>query len=513
MIELATASLSPPGVSLAAMVTPPAPDEVANGPGRPLTRRRFLAGVAVSTAGLVACAADPRPTALALASATGSATPGRSPRGTDAAGTDVVATGTPAVTQSPTASTQATAGPTVAGGPGRILYRDAALADGRSPDLRVGVSILVTDGRITWIRPSDAEEDPGRRDGLEVVDASGATVVPGMVDAHSHVTGPGGTNWIARFSDPPDRLLAYAEDNGRLLTGAGVRWARDVGAPRGVDPVDGRDRALSLGIRDRWEGRRDRPRVRAAGTWIFKEGTGLAGMVVEVGDADGLVAAALAQLDDGADLVKIYLDGPDPAVSPWTVAEVRRLVEAVHARGARLTAHSSRLDGARVGAEAGVDALEHGFELDGDTCRTMASRGVFLVSTLTVMRSWLTFARTTRTERFASPEGRRTIEERLERALASVRTAHRSGVAIAAGTDFGGGSPRANQLAWEVESLVSAGLQPWEALGAATWRGGELLRESDAGVIREGGPADFFLVHGDPLSDPAALWRVWRVAW
>jgi len=93
-----------------------------------------------------------------------------------------------------------------------------------------------------------------------------------------------------------------------------------------------------------------------------------------------------------------------------------------------------------------------------------------------------------------------------------MRIAHRAGVAICAGTDFGGGSPRANQLAWEVQSLVEAGLEPWDALAAATWRGGELLGEPDAGVIREGGPADFFLVHGDPLSDPAALWRVWKVA-
>lgn len=83
----------------------------------------------------------------------------------------------------------------------------------------------------------------------------------------------------------------------------------------------------------------------------------------------------------------------------------------------------------------------------------------------------------------------------------------------AGGTDFGGGSLRANQLAWEVEALVGAGLEPWEALAAATWRGGELLGESGAGSIVEGGAADFFLVHGDPLSDPAALWRVWRVAW
>ena len=86
-------------------------------------------------------------------------------------------------------------------------------------------------------------------------------------------------------------------------------------------------------------------------------------------------------------------------------------------------------------------------------------------------------------------------------------------MAIATGTDFGGGSTRANQLAWEVEWLVAAGLEPWEALGAATWRGGELLGEPEAGVLREGGPADLVLVHGDPLSDPTALWRVWHVAW
>jgi hypothetical protein len=60
---------------------------------------------------------------------------------------------------------------------------------------------------------------------------------------------------------------------------------------------------------------------------------------------------------------------------------------------------------------------------------------------------------------------------------------------------------------------VDAGLESYEALAAATRRGGELLGEADAGVVREGGPADFFLAYGDPLSDPSALWRVWRAAW
>jgi len=105
-----------------------------------------------------------------------------------------------------------------------------------------------------------------------------------------------------------------------------------------------------------------------------------------------------------------------------------------------------------------------------------------------------------------SSNGRR----RQERAFA-LRIA--PGVLIAAGTDFGGGSTRANQLAWKVECLVDAGLDPLEALAATSWRGGSVSGDPDAGVVREGGPADFILVHGDPLSDPTALSRVWRVAW
>ena len=69
---------------------------------------------------------------------------------------------------------------------------------------------------------------------------------------------------------------------------------------------------------------------------------------------------------------------------------------------------------------------------------------------------------------------------------------------------------RAGHLAWEVECLVDAGLEPWEALGAATWRGGDVLGDARAGRIAVGDPAHFTAVHGDPLTEPAALWRVWH---
>jgi imidazolonepropionase-like amidohydrolase len=391
-----------------------------------------------------------------------------------------------------------------------VLYRDAALADATGPDLRLGVSLLVVDDRIAWIRPSDDEPDPGPD--VEVVDASGCTIVPGLVDSHSHLTLPGGAHWIDRGFDSAETLLKVAEDNARLQRAAGVRWARDVGSPRRTDPVDGRTRALALGVRDRWAGRRVYPYVRAAGTWITRTGSLPSDLSVEIDHGADLVDAVSEQLEDGADLVKLYLDGPDRETAPFTVDEVRAVVSHAHSRGARVTAHSGLLPGARVGAEAGVDSLEHGFQLDADVAALMAANRVALVSTLAVMESWRSFGRTTSLPRFASPAGASQIAGRREWAHESVRLAAKAGVLIAAGTDFGGGSLRANQLAWEVECLVTAGLQPWQALAAATRHGGELLGEPDAGVIREGGPADLVLLHGDPYSDPSSLWRVWRVA-
>src|SRR5690554_3126220 len=207
------------------------------------------------------------------------------------------------------------------GGMPRTLYRDAALADGTGPDLRVGVSLLVDGDRIEWIRPADDEPDPGPD--VTVIDASGCTIVPGMVDSHSHLTLPGGAHWIQRGFDPPERLLQVAEHNARLLRSAGVRWVRDVGSPVATDPVDGRTRALALGIRDRWAGKREYPYVRAAGSWVARAGVLPHGLGVEVEDGDGLLKEATGQLDDGADLVKLYLDGPDPETSPFTVDEVR----------------------------------------------------------------------------------------------------------------------------------------------------------------------------------------------
>lgn len=380
-----------------------------------------------------------------------------------------------------------------------LVLHDAALADGTSDRLRTGVSLRVEDGLIAWIRPADEADLTD----AEVVDAGGAVIVPAMVDSHSHLTLQGGSHWIARGDDDTRVLRDVARHNAKRLVQAGILWARDVGAPmRDGSP-------LSIAVRDELSGRPGQPYIRVAGTWIGK--TGYPALWITV-DGAGLKDAALAQLDLGTDFVKIYMDAPGGVQeSPFSVADLGAAVAAVHARGARVACHSGYLDGARVAAEAGVDSIEHGMELDEDTVRAMKRNDVTLVSTLSVFASWETFARTTAIDRFAAPEGRQRIVKRKEGAYAAVALARRAGVRIATGSDFGGGSVRAGHLAWEVELLVGAGLEPHEALAAATRNGGTLLGHDHAGRVEEGLPADLVLVHGDPLSDARALWRVWSV--
>src|SRR5256886_3762407 len=334
--------------------------------------------------------------------------------------------------------------------PRPTLYRDAALADLAGPSLRKGVSVLVANRRITWLRAT-SDELP-LPPNVRIIDAGGSTIVPGMVDAHSHLTLPGGSHWMDRGADPPEELLEVAEHNGDLLGRAGVRWVRDVGSPLAVDPRDGRKRALALRVRERWRSNPDRPRVRVAGTWIGHSGVLTGGLAIEADDGPALLKAASTQLEDGADFLKLYLDGPKKEEAPWTTEDVQTVVELAHGRGAKVTAHSGFLVGARVGIDAGVDSIEHGFELDSDVVAKMGRQGTFLVSTLAIFRSWASFAQTTTLPRFVSDEGKERMASRRERAIESVRLAYRAGVRIAAGTDFGRGTARANPLALGVQS-------------------------------------------------------------
>ncbi len=349
------------------------------------------------------------------------------------------------------------------------------------------------DGLLHYVGPDDGAPEAT---GAEIVDASGATIVPGLVDCHAHFTGLGGANWITRFGDPEADLLARGAEAARDLARMGILTARDVGAPR----------RLNLRIRDTHRGKVDAPTIIAAGTWLARRDK-FPAFVVFVDSGEELRRAAIAEMDAGADFVKIAVDtGRTGEEVTFTVDELKPTVSAVHERGKRITAHAQG-QGAAVAVDAGVDSIEHGFGVDAATAAKMAGHAT-LVATLSVLESFLGFAATDG-GRFAESKG--ASAALLEQALGVVRVAKKAGVRIATGSDFGGGSVRPGHLAWEVEMLVRAGLEPHEALASATWIGGELLAIKDAGTVREGGPADVLLVHGDPLSDPAVLWRVWRV--
>ena len=197
-----------------------------------------------------------------------------------------------------------------------LLLHGAALADGTGPELQTSVSVLVAGGEVAGIFHGEVPAEA--RESAEVIDASGATIVPSFVDCHSHLTLPGGAHWIDRGADPTAELEKAAERNAALLVASGVRWVRDVGSPRRADTPDGRERALALSLRDQWQGRPEFPYIRAAGTWLTKTGSLPAGLAVEAADADALLAAELGKLDDGANLIKLYLDGPDAGVAPWS---------------------------------------------------------------------------------------------------------------------------------------------------------------------------------------------------
>ena len=359
-----------------------------------ISRRRILQiGALTPAAFLAACAETLLPSPSPRPSATATLEPVASPTATHPT---PVPSPTPAPSPAPVAP---------------VLYRGAALADGRSATLQRNVSVLTENGIVRWIRPTGGEESAS---GATVIDAAGATIVPGLVDAHTHLTGAGGVNWIARFNDPPATLAATGEANAALAWRSGVRWVRDLGAPIVTDPVDGQVRAASLGVRDRLRGKPGFPEIRAAGSWVTRAGSLSGRISAEAANADQLLAVALQQLDQGADLVKLYLESPGGAPA-WSIAETRRVVDAVHARGARVAAHAGRIRDIQTGVEAGVDTIEHGTELDAYTARRMREQGTILVSTLTVFHSWLSFGATTTVPFFAAPSSRARVQRPARR--------------------------------------------------------------------------------------------------
>jgi imidazolonepropionase-like amidohydrolase len=340
------------------------------------------------------------------------------------------------------------------------------LAGGRYFDARAGVLrpngfIVSRGGRIVAIHPpSDRWTPPA---GARVVSAEGRTILPGLIDAHVHLTLAG---------DP----LA----NARATLRAGFTTVADLGS------------AADAGLRLRDSlaaGRAPGPGVIAAGSWI-----GARGGVCEFGGATVSSAAeagarARSDLAAGADLLKVCVTGwPAEAVAhPDSVQFGGPMLSAVMEAGAGakrpVYAHAIGRAGALLAAGTGVRALAHTPIVDSAGAARLRATGVRVISTLATL----------------------TAGETGPAVLASFRLLHGAGVPIVLGTDAGVLAHGEN--AKELVALVEAGLSPLEALRAATVSAADLLGVAGLGAIEVGAPADFVLVEGDPLADVRVVLR------
>jgi imidazolonepropionase-like amidohydrolase len=396
-------------------------------------------------------------------------------------------------------------------GPASLTGSRFAVAGDRVFDTRAGAwadgtVVLVEDQVIAGISRSAP-------DGWPVLEMPGASLLPGLIDAHTHVLLRSSWNELelARqmVEENPGHRAARAVQAMSIAVRHGFTTIRDLGT-EGAGYFD-------VGLRDAArEGIVPGPRMLVAGPAIRSTGrypvTGLQhSMTFPVGIDSCTGAAACretvrTQVAYGIDCLKIYVserfdepsgeeDYPDgPLV--WTDEEVRALVDEAHRQGIPVAAHSLTLSGAKMAVAAGVDSIEHGFAISADLAADMAARGTALVPTLLVTREH-------------AAHGSQ-ISER-------VRAAHdrsfvnclEAGVRIVLGTDVGGFEWTRVPQADEFTLMTRLGMSTADALRAGTQRAAELLGlAGTAGVIEPGAAADIVAVTGDPLQDIECLQQV-----
>jgi imidazolonepropionase-like amidohydrolase len=396
-------------------------------------------------------------------------------------------------------------------GPASLTGSRFAVAGDRVFDTRAGAwadgtVVLVEDQVIAGISRSAP-------DGWPVLEMPGASLLPGLIDAHTHVLLRSSWNELelARqmVEENPGHRAASAVQAMSIAVRHGFTTIRDLGT-EGAGYFD-------VGLRDAArEGIVPGPRMLVAGPAIRSTGrypvTGLQhSMTFPVGIDSCTGAAACretvrTQVAYGIDCLKIYVserfdepsgeeDYPDgPLV--WTDEEVRALVDEAHRQGIPVAAHSLTLSGAKMAVAAGVDSIEHGFAISADLAADMAARGTALVPTLLVTREH-------------AAHGSQ-ISER-------VRAAHDrsfvncldAGVRIVLGTDVGGFEWTRVPQADEFTLMTRLGMSTADALRAGTQRAAELLGlAGTAGVIEPGAAADIVAVTGDPLQDIECLQQV-----
>ena len=323
-------------------------------------------------------------------------------------------------------------------------------------------------------------------------------MIPGLMDCHVHYSGPGGPEWIARFTDPLSEISMRAVELAEASLRSGVTTARDVGAPQRV--------SIRLAQKAR-AGEIRAPNIRAAGTWIAHRGTYVS-FARHFGEPAELRDAIRTEIEEGADLIKVALAGWNEGARPEGASEIpfdEKLlavaVEEAHKRGFKIACHANDRISCRIAAQSGVDSIEHGMFLEATDLETMAKKGTFLVPTMSVWDSMLYYARAV-----DWPEARKKRAEELRKGSRdSANSAMKAGVQIALGTDAGGGAARHGRIAREAELMVECGMEPRDSLLAATSSAAELIGEDERGTIEKGKIADLVLLDANPLENISGL--------
>jgi imidazolonepropionase-like amidohydrolase len=393
-----------------------------------------------------------------------------------------------------------------------VLVRAARLLDVRDGKLREPGLLLVRGNRIEAVGPAAEAAATASPTPLEIRDLGDATLLPGLVDAHTHLVAELSDDWkqdeLDQLKKPVPELALRASVYARRTLLSGFTTVRDLGA----------DHLIDVGLRNAIrKGDVPGPRMLVAAHAIGATGghcdvTGYRPGALHLdplpGVADGpdaVRAMVRRQVKNGADVIKVCASGgvlseADSVDAPQlTQAELDALVDEAHSLGKRVAAHAHGAAAAKRAARAGVDSIEHGSFLDDEALELMKARGTWFVPTL------YTSEVTQKLVKGGAPasviEKSRRADAALER---SFRRALAKGVKIALGSDAAV-MPHGTS-AKELLHLVRYGMSPVDALRAGTVRGAELLGlEKELGTLEQGKLADVIAVVGDPTKDVAAL--------
>ena len=397
--------------------------------------------------------------------------------------------------------------------PGAVtVLRAGVLIDGVSSSAKPNQVIVLRGNRIESVGDAGALKIP---DGARVIDLSAATVMPGLIDAHTHVllhgedAAAGGYD-VQLLREPIAYRVARATVAVRLALEQGFTTIRDVETEGAGYGDVGIKRAIN-------EGYIPGPRMFVSTRGMSSTGgyplEGYAPEVIVpkgVQIADGPVEtrkAAREQLDRGADWLKVYMthrswvDAQGNLVSQptFTVEELRAIVDEAHGWGKKVACHAYGGIGLRRALDGGCDSIEHGLELDEAAVAQMVKQGTWLCPTMAVYyQGW---------EADGTPGGKRDRKRAAVHGV-SLRRAIKAGVNIAFGSDVGGFSWN-EPIAQEFPRLVEFGMTPMAAIQTATSRAALMLgMAGELGVVAPGAYADIIAVRGDPLKDVRVLEHV-----